>query len=154
MNNLITTSTLKVMKKCKAYICFITMDALGQVLKAYDGCPPGIDGHCNHVAATLFALEEYFKHQSKRTDAMSCTSKPCQWNNPHQCKVDNLAISKCKFKKHEDGKAKIEKTPPLKEPTLPWPASVKHDSLLTNTKFCNHLHMVKETDQNRPKNWF
>ena len=36
-------------------------DALGQVVKAYDGCPAGIDGRCNHVAATLFAFEQYFK---------------------------------------------------------------------------------------------
>ena len=34
------------MRKSKAYSCFIVMDALGQVVKAYDGCPAGIDGHC------------------------------------------------------------------------------------------------------------
>ena len=47
--------------------------------------------------------------------------------------------------KHEFGEAKVENTPPSKKPTLPGPVSVQNDSL-TNTKFCNYLHMVKETE--------
>ena len=47
------------------------MDVLGQVVKAYDGCPAGIDGRCNHVAATLFALEQYFKFQATGADTVS-----------------------------------------------------------------------------------
>ena len=61
-------------------------------MAADDGCPAGIDGRCNHVTATLFTLEEFFK-QSKApvnpslTPAISCTSKSCVWNVPK--KKDN-----------------------------------------------------------------
>ena len=61
----VKSQVLPSMKKSKLYSCFIVMDALGQVVKAYDGCPAGIDGRCNHVAATLFALEQYFKFRQQ-----------------------------------------------------------------------------------------
>ena len=107
-------------------------------------------------AATLFALEEYFKVQAGSPGGESmvyCTSKLWQWNIPRKCKVENVVISQCKFKKHERGKAKIEKdiTPDESTPSVPAPA--KH-SLLKNTRFCNYLYMVKQTGlKTGKKNW-
>ena len=42
------------------------MTSFGSVLKAHCNCkcPAGIDGRCNHVASTLFALE-HFKNGAK-----------------------------------------------------------------------------------------
>lgn len=145
----VKSQVLPSMKKSKAYSCFIVMDALGQVVKAYDGCPAGIDGRCNHVAATLFALEQCFKFQAGGTDTISCTSKPCQWNIPCKRKIDNVPISHCKFVKREHGKTKIEKESPPSETTHSQVASAKHDVL--NTRLCNYLHIIKKG--NRIENW-
>ena len=81
-------------------------------MTAYDGCLAGIDGRCNHVTSTLFALEEFFKQTKgpkgsvnpSLTPAPSSTSKPCVWNVPRKQKVDNLSIIQVKFKKHQHGK--------------------------------------------------
>ena len=141
----VKSQVLPSMKKSKAYSCFIVMDALGQVVKAHDGCPAGIDGHCNHVAATLFALEQYLKFQTRGADTVSCTSKPCQWNIPRKRKIDNVPIFHCKFTKHVHGKTKIEKEPPPSEPTHSQAASAEQE-VLNNTRLCNYLYMVKETE--------
>ena len=132
----VKSQLLPSMKKSKAYSCFIVMDALGQVVKAHKGCLAGIDGPCNHVAATLFALKKYFKFQAGGADTISCTSKPCQWNIPHKHKIDNVPISHCKFMKHE--KTKIEKEPPPSEPMHSQAASAKHD-FLNNTRLCKYI---------------
>ena len=81
------SQVLPSMKKTVLYNCYIFLNKCGNVLTAYDGCPAGIDGRCNHVTSTLFALEEFFK-QSKApvnpslTPAISCTSKPCVMECP------------------------------------------------------------------------
>ncbi|CAH3108065.1 unnamed protein product [Pocillopora meandrina] len=115
----VKSQVLPSMKKTVLYNCFIVFNKDGSVVTAYDGCPAGVDGRCNHVTSTLFALEEFFK-QSKApvnpslTPALSCTSKPCAWNVPRKRKIDNLPIAKAKFKKHQHGKlSKSEdKSPP------------------------------------------
>ena len=42
-----------------SYSCFITLSHGAEIKRAYCQCPAGMDGRCNHVSATLFALEEY-----------------------------------------------------------------------------------------------
>lgn len=102
----VKSQVLPSIKKSKAYSCFIVMDALGRVVKAYDRCLACIDGCCNHVAETLFALEQYFKFQAGGTDTISCTSIPCQWNIPCKRTIDNVPISHCKFVKDEQRKTR------------------------------------------------
>ena len=85
-----------------------------------------------------------------RESMVSCTSKPCQWNIPRKRKVENVVISRCKFKKHEHGKAKIEKYTTPDEPTPSVTAPAKH-KLIKNTRFCNYLHAHGEA--NRVENW-
>lgn len=90
----VKSKVLPSMKKSVVYKCYIVLDRGGKVMIAYDGCPAGIDGRCNHVTSTLFALEEFFK-QSKEFNnrspslqpSLSCTSKPCAWNIPRKRKV-------------------------------------------------------------------
>ena len=61
------------MKKSTAYTAFITLRD-GKILRGKCGCPAGIEGHCNHVSAMLFFLEEFCEHNAKNT---ACTSQPC-----------------------------------------------------------------------------
>lgn len=56
-----------------------------------------------------------------------------------------MVVSRCKFKKHEHGKAKIEKYTTPDEPTPSVTAPAKH-TLIKNKRFCNYLHMVKQTE--------
>ena len=58
------SQVLPSMKKTVLYNCYIGFNKCGSVTTGYDGCPAGIDGKCNHVTSTLFALEEFLK-QSK-----------------------------------------------------------------------------------------
>ena len=89
------------MKKSTAYTAFITLRD-GKILRGKCGCPAGIEGHCNHVSAMLFFLEEFCEHNAKNT---ACTSQPCTWNKPsRKRKVDNHPIHEVKFVKHEHGK--------------------------------------------------
>ena len=126
-------------------------------MTAYDGCPAGIDGRCNHVASTLFALEEFFKQSkpplnSSLTPAISCTSEPCVWNVPRKRKIDNLPIARVKFRKHQHGK-------PCKsgDKSLPSTRDVmaphqQNPSL--NTDVSNLLHRVKEIERKKQaKRW-
>jgi uncharacterized Zn finger protein len=70
--NYVKSQVLPTMKKNLNYQCNIVMFSIGGVLKAYCGCPAGIDSRCNHVSATLFALDEYCKEREKHSEE-SCT---------------------------------------------------------------------------------
>ena len=61
-------------------------------MTAYDGCPAGVDGRCNHATSTLFALKEFFKQNKEVNNisvqlSLSCTSKPRAWNIPRKKKL-------------------------------------------------------------------
>lgn len=94
----IKSQVLPSTRKTAVYNCCIVLHEDGNVMTAYDGCPTGIDGRCNHVTSTLFALEEFFKQTNQpghfsptpTPSTPSCTSKPCVWNVPRKRKVDNL----------------------------------------------------------------
>ena len=89
------------MKKTSAYSCFIVLTNQGSVSSVSCGCPAGIDGWCNHIAATLFALEVFCKSQAsneREGNEAASTSKPCRWNIPRKRKGNVLLISKTKFK--------------------------------------------------------
>lgn len=77
------------------------------------GCPAGIDGRCNHVTASLFALENYSKIKENKdvNNDLPCTSMPCKWNIPWQVRVEPMPVRHVKFVKHEYGKDKKRKLP-------------------------------------------
>ena len=112
--NYFKSQVLPSMRKDVVYQCYILMSSIGSVLRAYCGCPAGIDGRCNHAAATLFALEAYCKEREKQSDE-SCTSRPCKWNVPRKRKGSVVPIGAMSFKKHDYSKtAKLERKPLLK----------------------------------------
>ena len=83
------------------------------IAKAVCGCPAGVDGRCNHLTATLFAIEDQWDNVASVTGGISqpqnsipCTSQPCQWNLPSKRKLNPEPIQSLKFAKHEYGKEK------------------------------------------------
>ena len=100
------------MTKKKIYTVNIIIKASGHISKAMCGCPAGVDGRCNHLAATLFAIEDKFQDESQgdsnnssKDNELPCTSKPCSWNDPsRKRKLENCAIQSIHFEKHEYGK--------------------------------------------------
>ena len=139
----IKSLVLPSMKKTTAYSCFIILTRQGFVYKASCGCPAGIDGRCNHVAATLFALESFCKGRS--TQEVACTSKPCTWNVPRKRKLELTPVSKMKFRKHEYGTVKKER-----KQEIPDDRDVRtpQQQTTTNTKLYNILCKV-ETFQDK-----
>ena len=93
------------MKKKAVYLCYLVLTSVGNVLRAHCGCPAGVDGRCNHVASTMFALEEYIKVRDKQCTE-SCTSKPCKWNVPRKRTGSVTPIAQMKFCKHDYAKTK------------------------------------------------
>ena len=97
----VTSKVLPSMKKSVVYNCYIVLTKVEKVMTGYDGCPAGVDGRCNHVTSTLFALEEFFKQNNILVQpSLSCTSKPCAWNIPRKRKVENQPVAHVKFRKH------------------------------------------------------
>ena len=137
----IKSLVLPSMKKTAAYSCFV-LTRQGFVHSASCGCPAGIDGRCNHIAATLFALEVFCKTRAlneKETSETASTSKQCKWNIPRKRKGDVLPISKTKFKKHEYGKKKIERLPEISEDVRS-----PHQRSNSNTRLYNILAKVEK----------
>ena len=137
MSSFVKSQVLPSMKKTSAYSCYIILRKNGLVQRAFCGCPAGIDGRCNHVAATLFCLEEFCK---TRVQQESCTSKECQWNIPRKRKGDVVGISEMKFEKHEYGKKKAKRSP-----SIPPNHDVRaqHQRNASSTKIYNILSKVR-----------
>lgn len=85
--------------------------ANSSISKAYCPCPAGIDGRCNHLAATLFAIEDMGRKldtakQSESASDVPCTSKPCAWSVPRRKPAEATTIQSVTFEKHIWGKTK------------------------------------------------
>ena len=142
----IKSQVLPSMKKTSAYSCYISIRDNGLIRRVFCGCPAGVDGRCNHVAATLFSLEEYCKARLTREQLNeSCTSNACRWNVPRKRKGDVAPITQMKFQKHEYGKIKIERSP-----LVPASKDVRapHQRGTSSTKLYNILSKVNDF-QNR-----
>ena len=65
----------------------------------------GPHGSCKHIAATLFALENFytFYEEAKTEDEISCTSKLQQWNQPRKRRLDSQPSNDICFKVEEYG---------------------------------------------------
>ena len=60
---------------------------------------------CNHIAALLFALEDYGKSRNDvNSENVACTSKPCEWNKPRKRKLSPKRIDEMRPIKHQFGK--------------------------------------------------
>lgn len=114
------------------------MTSFGSILKAHSKCPAGIDGRCNHVASTLFALEQHFKNGQKTSSDSeeSSISKPCKWLMFHaSARVrSNLSLKwalicqawLCKEK--ENQKAKVNQEDINASDQGNWPSDIRQFS--------------------------
>ena len=60
---------------------------------------------CNHIAALLFALEDYEKnHNDTTSEDIAFTSKPCEWNKSRKRKPSPKRIDELRQVKHQYGK--------------------------------------------------
>ena len=108
----IKSIVLPSMKKGNVYTVKVVLHPNGDIAKACCGCPAGVDGRCNHLAATLFAIEDKWNNVPCDTDSavsqqqvtVPCTSQPCQWNLPKKRKLNTEPIQSLKFQKHDYGK--------------------------------------------------
>ena len=74
------------MKKTKPYKRKICLLSNGMVKVALCTSTAGLAGSCNHVAALLYALEEFVRF-GLREEVDSPTSRLCKWNRPRGKKV-------------------------------------------------------------------
>lgn len=102
------------------YAVKIIIHANSEIQKAFCPCPAGNDGRCNHLAASLFAMEDIFNKtvnmKETDTDQLPCTSKPCTWNVPKKRKQEPSTIQGVNFQKHvygKESKAPRAPTPPV-----------------------------------------
>ena len=70
------------MKKDTVYKCRICMGTDAIVKVALCTCTAGLGGVCNHIAALLYALEEFVRLGLREEDDTSPTSQLCKWNRP------------------------------------------------------------------------
>ena len=102
------------------YAVKIIIHANSEIQKAFCPCPAGDDGRCNHLAASLFAMEDIFNKtvnmKETDTDQLPCTSKPCTWNVPKKRRQEPSTIQGVNFQKHvygKESKAPRAPTPPV-----------------------------------------
>ncbi|XP_065901931.1 uncharacterized protein [Dysidea avara] len=82
-------SVLPSMKKDRMYNVFVILSKLSTKVKsAFCVCPAGLSGCCNHVTATLYYIEEYFRLGLDEEDKKGCTEKLQTWIQPRKKKVD------------------------------------------------------------------
>ena len=98
------SSQTQASKKHILYTVEICMDeGTGNILAADCQCPAGEwpSAACNHLAATLFAIEDDATHATE----VSCTSQLQQWNKPALKSNSPTLIRDACFTVHKDDKA-------------------------------------------------
>ena len=95
------------MKKDRVYKINVEISTeTSSVHLAECSCPAGKGPHgsCKHIAATLFALENFytiFHCQEAEGESLSCTSKLQMWNQPRKKRLDSKPASDISFKVEE-----------------------------------------------------
>lgn len=85
----IVASVLPSMKEDKMYsVRIILSDHTAHIEQAFCVCPAGLSGCCNHITATLYCIEDYFRSGLNEDDQKGCTEKLQTWNQPRRKKVD------------------------------------------------------------------
>ena len=72
-------------------------------------CPAGLSGCCNHITATLYCIEEYFRLKLNEEDQKGCTEKLQVWNQPKPRRVDARPTNLVMLTKKVYGKEKRAK---------------------------------------------
>ena len=93
------------MKKDRVYKLEVDITTTGSdVCRAQCNCPAGRGPHgsCKHIAATLFALENFYSTceeiKASNDDDVSCTSKLQTWNQPRKRQLECKCSSEITFR--------------------------------------------------------
>lgn len=85
----IGASVLPSMKKHSTYdVRIVLATHTAHVRLAVCVCPAGLSGCCNHITATLYCFEEYFRLKLNEEDQKGCTEKLQVWNQPKPARID------------------------------------------------------------------
>jgi len=121
------------MVKSRKYSVKICLTASSNVHTAYCVCPAGLAGCCNHVAALLYALEEFVRLGLREESKLPCTSRLQQWNCPRCRSVLPSMVVDVAAVKEVYGKQKRRKVQPIYDPcplNLRLPKPDEHTALL------------------------
>jgi len=87
-------------------------DELALVEKAHCSCVGGSGGHCNHVFALLFQLNDYFCLGFKDIPSnATCTSRPQSWHIPRAASIVPLPVMGTHFAKAATDDRKRQREP-------------------------------------------
>ena len=112
----IRAQILPSMVKTKKYPVRMCLTANGDVHTAYCVCPAGLAGCCNHIAALLYALEDFVRLGLREESRLPCTSRLQQWNRPRCRNVPPCRVVDVATIKEEYGKTKRRKVRPVYDP--------------------------------------
>ena len=142
------------MKKGKVYTVKVVLQLNGDIAKAVCGCPAGVDGRCNQLAATMFAIEDQWNIKARcqtsngRTETpanVPCTSQPRTWNVHRKRKLNAEPIQCLKFQKHTWGK-KAKHSPRVQNDVR-----APHQRTLSNGDLKQFYDKVKEVEMKTGK---
>lgn len=102
----IQAQVLPSMSKNKVYTVNVCLKEDATVAAAFCVCVAGLAGCCNHIAATLYALDNFVTLGLREAAKLSCTSKLQQWNRPRKRKVQPERVTNAAYIKMEYGKEK------------------------------------------------
>ena len=74
--------------------------SFAKISKAHCSCKAGSGGHCNHIFALLFQLNDYSCSELKSIPIDgTCTSRPQKWHIPRATKISSLPVMGTHFAK-------------------------------------------------------
>ena len=92
-----------------AYKCIVCIDRKeGRCFGARCRCVSGLGEACSHVAALLFALDEFCSRGMRQLQGPSVTETICRWSKPCAQKVDAQPLSKLTIQKAAPGGKKVK----------------------------------------------
>ena len=114
------------------------------VRAAYCVCPAGLAGSCNHIAALLYALEDFVRLGLREEASKTCTEKLQAWNRPRARKVKPSRISEVFLKKEEYSKRETKRLR-IKKPSFdPRPLRERLPIVEEVTDFVGDLSIAHE----------
>ena len=158
----VTCECLPEMKKDRVYKIKVDIAvSSSDVILAECGCPAGLGpyGSCKHVAATLYALEDFHRfYELLKEQDEPCTSRLQTWNRPRKRRLDSEKSSAISFHCEEYGEVAKRHHTPFKDPRpealqVTTDEEIKSlvDSLKQCTTSCGLLDLLSKSDSARAK---
>ena len=115
---IVRAAVLPTQRKDRTYETAVALyNTTSSVYCAYCTCVAGMSGSCNHVAAVMFALDDYNRDISTRGNKglPSCTSVAARWGMPSHQRIPAIPMH---VEEMRATKPAIGKTPPSPTPLL------------------------------------